>query len=308
MCYREIEKRPGFTLMEFLVVAAVIALLVGLTLPAVQAAREAARRTQCKNNLRQIGIAVQAYAAQHDSLPTAVGFSAHSRLLSQFEQINIYNAINVNAMPDDAINSTASNAHFSLLLCPSDSPLSGQNGMCSYAFNVGYGFPRPGEPQNGPFGRAAIRLSDIPDGTSSTAGVSECLLGLAPGSRDPLRAVFDTPLSRAASTDFDRFVQECIALDPLRAKLNGPIRGERWIVGQLGTTLYNHNIMISGHTCTNGSLVQQGAWSSGSAHNGGSHVLFMDGHVKFQGRTIALDLWRAMGSRNGSEVNQGTGL
>ena len=94
-----ISKRRGFTLIELLVVIAIIAVLIGLLLPAVQSAREAARRAQCVNNLKQIGLAFHNYISVNDSVPPASvpirqSFSYLARLLPYLEQQNIYNACN----------------------------------------------------------------------------------------------------------------------------------------------------------------------------------------------------------------------
>src|SRR5262245_49820062 len=105
-------RRFGFTLVELLVVIAIIGVLVALLLPAVQTAREAARRMQCTNNLKQIGLAIHNYHDIHNRFPSgflfqapgmngrgdrpnrAPGFSWHSLILPQLEQANLYNALN----------------------------------------------------------------------------------------------------------------------------------------------------------------------------------------------------------------------
>src|SRR2546422_6600055 len=99
----------GFTLIELLVVIAIIAVLIALLLPAVQMAREAARRTQCRNNLKQIGLALQNYHATHKVFPFGKGmdyrsvmptipvyprWSTHSMILPELEYANLYNNIN----------------------------------------------------------------------------------------------------------------------------------------------------------------------------------------------------------------------
>jgi prepilin-type N-terminal cleavage/methylation domain-containing protein/prepilin-type processing-associated H-X9-DG protein len=146
------QRRSGFTLIELLVVISIIGVLVALLLPAVQAAREAARRSQCINNLKQIGIALTAYetalncyppgaiyynptdggANQCQGVHASRGFGAFTFILPQMEQRNIYNAINFQlaaggpggawgGLPVGQINRTGLGVRISSYVCPSDS-------------------------------------------------------------------------------------------------------------------------------------------------------------------------------------------
>ena len=142
------KKRRGFTLIELLVVIAIIAVLIALLLPAVQSAREAARRSQCLNNLKQIGIAIANYESSFKLYPFGKGmpysypgaaayarWSSHSQLLMFIEQGNLFNSINFNLAPEtpgmgslafpgfmtpynQAENLTGSQAQVATFLCP----------------------------------------------------------------------------------------------------------------------------------------------------------------------------------------------
>jgi prepilin-type N-terminal cleavage/methylation domain-containing protein len=132
--------RRGFTLIELLVVIAIIGVLIALLLPAVQSAREAARRSQCTNHLKQIGVSLHNYHTATDVFPmggsrnlrTATNYddwtcwSAQGMLLPYLEQMPLYNAANFFFAPEgdgatsDAINRTVHNTIINSFLCPSD--------------------------------------------------------------------------------------------------------------------------------------------------------------------------------------------
>ena len=126
--------RPaGFTLIELLVVIAIIGVLVALLLPAVQMAREAARRTQCTNNLKQIGIALHGYHDVHNTFPSGgwiavsgqpatqnmnTGWSAS--VLPWLEQRPLFDSLNLSVVYDNPANSTATYTVLQVYLCPSE--------------------------------------------------------------------------------------------------------------------------------------------------------------------------------------------
>ena len=121
------RSRNAFTLIELLVVIAIISVLIALLLPAVQAAREAARRTQCTNNLKQFGLALHNYASNWDCFPpfctvpttlVAFPYSIHSRLLPFLEQGNLFNQINF-SLPFQ-IQSTVTGTRVASFVCPSE--------------------------------------------------------------------------------------------------------------------------------------------------------------------------------------------
>lgn len=197
----------AYTLIELLVAIAIIGILVGLIVPAVQMAREAARRAQCVANLRQVGLAMHGYDAQHGMFPPAelrdrpsgATMSNHLSgfvfLLPMLEQSALYNAINIDVGMRErrdyptVANSTARNTRLGVLLCPSDGE---RNHLTNYRLNHGrlQGYPSPsGTFFDGPFSIDVFPSSaTITDGLSQTAFASERIGGsFLPGAGDRRR-------------------------------------------------------------------------------------------------------------------------
>jgi prepilin-type processing-associated H-X9-DG protein/prepilin-type N-terminal cleavage/methylation domain-containing protein len=315
---RSEPRRPAraFTLVEALVVVAIVAIIAGLTMQAVQSAREASRRVQCVNNLKQIGVALHAYSASVNSLPSSINgkwYSIHTMILPFLEQQALYSSFNMRLPGQNTPggpNQTAMKTPLATFLCPSDAaPGLSSRGRTNYAGCMGYGFQDHGF--NGlffpPIPDGPCSPSP-PDGASYTAAMSEWLLGLyLPGRSIPdiQRVVLITP-DISGRGQLERFCQVCQATDARTADgvRTGGI-GLIWARGQLGETLYNHTLPINWHTCMNGRKYREGAWTASSAHNGSANVLFADGGVRSIKGTVELGVWRALSTRAGGEQISG---
>lgn len=321
---RWLRNLHGFTLIELLVVIAITAILIALLLPAVQQAREAARRTQCRNNLKQLGLALHNYESSHRVLPlissNSTGYSAQAQLLPYIDQGNLSNLINFNlplmlgSGPNTVLNPALQgiqNRRLEVFLCPSDSgnPVLVESGVewvgTNYMVNVGSGdnlnycaTSSPGP--NGLFWRGvSTRFRDITDGTSNTIFMAETLFG----GRDTVSTtVFTDPQRQMRRAGGGGSPCGRMAEDLAATAATGYLgtRAGSWIRTTSFHTLVNgfftpnsKNPDISFH----GDLLS----SSRSAHAGGTQVSLADGSVRFVSNSIDLSVWRALFSRNGGE-------
>ena len=313
---RHRNKKPtfqtAFTLIECLVVISIVGILCALLAGAVQMARESARRIQCVNNLKQIGLAMHAYHADHSIFPNAITarrFSPHVAILPYLELHNLYNSINIDRDDTSAENSpnhTAAISVVSVFRCPSESGEMRDRGWTNYGGCVGFGYQMFHNQYLGIFNVGVnISLANITDGSANTATFSEWLLGPKRTRNAPVvdlrRYHFGT--SRLSQPEqFEDFLTACRAANVITNKFSFSPKGRGWMDTSHGRSLYNHNLGINEKTCNNGGLVSWGAYTAGSEHGALAHVLFADGHVKAVKQSINLQLWRAISTRAGNEV------
>jgi len=307
--------RQAFTLVELLVVIAIIGILIALLLPAVQAAREAARRMKCSNSLKQLGLALHNYEGSAGRFPPGVTWNASAGLPARYSrprlnfQVLLFNYLEANnafnridfsvsgvgqAIWTAAPNVEACSSPMPHLLCPTENNrkpwVSGSfNIPRSNYFGVWNGLQigdliNPLPEKKAFFGaNAAVRISEIQDGTSNTMAITEGLVG-ALSSDGRGMAWSDQSAGQFVHTDLgpnSRLPDRCFSGSWCQSVPNDD-RYRPWVRGDTTTT----------DTCAARSL-----------HPGGVHALFSDGSVHFLSQTISIDIWRALATIQGGEVS-----
>ena len=325
-------RRKGFTLIELLVVIAIIAILIALLVPAVQKVREAAARTQCLNNLKQIGVGAHNYHSLFSRLPwgrmppqpggVANNASPLVQVLPYLEQANKYAQFDFlkDIHSDPApLAATARSQDAPVFLCPSDNsvgkyPVGGSHaGRTNYHASIGANanIRNPDGTTGGAFTCAAnvrFRLTDLRDGSSNTAmfgeikrGAATTTSGTGPAGH-PLN-VTNVPFGTwdASANNDTNYFNACkttTAADPGYTGLQYYRAAVPW------TAFYSHTVPPNHKDvdCMRGTGVDRGHIASRSFHPGGVNLLLCDGSVRCVQDGISLLTWKAVGTRNGGET------
>ena len=301
--------RRGFSPIDLLVVIAIIAILIALLLPAVQKAREAARRVQCQNNLKQISIAMFNYHDTHMTFPPGHvsppgdklgrNMSAQALILPYLEQQNVYASINFWLGTADPANATARKMVVSTYLCPNDPAPHGPYGPTNYALvagskpNIGWDGKDLGKQPNGLFFQCSkIGVAQVTDGLSNTLMVMEMTRGESP-TNTPVRAYAAKPGPMPEMVDAKQERGGERAFD----------RGGSWMSGGFLQTLVTVTLPVNAREYDlSYGLLEGGLSSSRSFHSRGVSAAFGDGSVQFLSDSVDMKTLEAMGTRNGGEV------
>jgi len=311
--------RTGISRVEVVVALLVVALILALVTPAVLSAREAARFAACQDNLRRLGEAMQSFQQTHGVFPPGRKIHyAHQTifltLLPYLGMQSLYDQLDQTWDMTDPKFHALQKEPVAVLQCPSDwasRPSSKSSTKTSYAGNMGTGVQRygyngmfrplgPDEPvstyRSGPIGP-----DDVMDGLSTTTALAEWLCGtVETHGSDRLRTVWQTPNYRIEPAQLEEFARECLSIPANPARFgwrrNGDL-GVTWLLNSPMDSMYNHILAPGNPSCTNGTKVQEGAYTANSPHAPGVNVLFADGHVECIARDIDQQAWRAIGSR-----------
>ncbi len=333
-----LKKRRGFTLIELLVVIAIIAILIALLLPAVQQAREAARRTQCKNNLKQFGLALHNYHDTHSAFPRLCfgsqqtgagwgsewrGYSAHVMLLPFIDQAPLYNQIEFNyhaetdgAAPDPAPTNITlfRTSKIEAFNCPSDRAYPGTGTPNNYGVSTGSHIDSWGDTaatNDGFFHkRFTTRMRDCIDGTSNSIMMGEFLHGDA----DNATFTKETDTVRGVAFTGNRAKPTLAELETYGAACTA---GSANHTSGAGDNFFNSMLYESGinttappnwkhpncHACAGcGSGDANGLFPARSRHVGGAQLVLGDGAVRFISENIDLVTYQSLGTTHGNET------
>lgn len=302
------QSRSGVTLLEVVVVIAILGVLAAVLLPAIQQARAMSRRASCLNNFRQLGIALNSMAEVKGEFSTG-GFDDPQKPFESFyphlEQTPLLRELQ----------DQGSARIPPVLVCPSETMQDDLFGVVpNYFLNAGTRF-RDHRPSNGfeSIGEGNRRASEISDGLSNTVAMSERLTAWPIGRRasmaeselkaEPRRTFWFT------ATRYGGRGEEHLAIDECTHRRTTPVP-QFYGLGTLNHRHirgYDHMLPPNSPGCYNGPEdfnINEGVFliPATSFHSGGVNVLFADGSARFASESVSTEIWHAIGTRNGNET------
>jgi prepilin-type N-terminal cleavage/methylation domain-containing protein/prepilin-type processing-associated H-X9-DG protein len=334
--------RRGFTLIELLVVIAIVGVLVALLLPAVQKVREAASRTSCHNNLKQLSLALHHY---HDSLgyfppnmqpkkwsgdPTLPAYffswSVWAELTPYLEASNLYHSMDLSypvyvkgttGFVVSPPNQAAAGQLLKMFLCSSDrqTPVSSGFGVTDFGPTNYVACSGAGTNGGSPYladgvfyANSRTRLADVTDGSSNTVFLSESLLGDGPENASGALMPGDPQTVYAYIGPKPLDVDTCKTAKMWNVTNR---RGFQWISGEYRCAAYNHYFPPNHvdpdcvtHSTDAATVFTTFGWRAArSRHAGGVNVALGDGSIRFVSNAVNLNTWRALATRSGNETS-----
>lgn len=297
--------RSGLTIVELVVAIAICTLLMSLIAAGVMHVRESARRVTCQARLHEIGIASAAYETRTGSYPRGPREFYNSLawfgfLLADIGQPELQRECYERANDGRSLQLFWRSNSVPNFQCPSD-PGSVLRWNTSYSINCGselgsYEEDYPDLPHTHGIRGGPIAAKDVPDGLSNTAHVAE-RLSVLPSTQDR-RARWKTPVAYLEPGELDLFADLCSTM-PTNAIGLGPWNSREII----DICTYDHVMAPNQPSCLNENWnYGYSTYAASSEHTGGVNVLFADGSVRFVSNSVARRVWRAMGTRDGSEA------
>jgi prepilin-type N-terminal cleavage/methylation domain-containing protein/prepilin-type processing-associated H-X9-DG protein len=320
---RGVSGRPsGLTLVELLAVIAIIGLLVGMLLPAVQGARESARRMACGNNIKQVALAIEGHHAANGAYPPGARVSDGSCMpataipgapwtvfiLPYLDQRALFDRLQPNASasqfaalqgdspPEPSIDAAAQNTPLSVFKCPSDSAHRPSDPSSNYMGVQGGGAEADAECRTGSalnhrlrfstgilFTNSRITAGSIRDGLGNTFLVGESRWWSYRHTNAGFPSWFAWSSANRTAVSWSYPIVLAAATDPINNPLVDYDASQPWIDASGGFT---NSLYLGTHTR-----------AFGSRHPGGCHMAMADGSVQFVSETIAIDVYRQLASR-----------
>ncbi|MDX1926306.1 MAG: DUF1559 domain-containing protein [Pirellulaceae bacterium] len=285
--------RNAFTLVELLVSIGIAGILISLLLLGVQSVRESARRAQCSNNLRQMGIAFHNYEASNRCLPPGsghLGLAPFVAILPYIEQQPLYDSMDLSVEFMWQIQ-PAYNTRISLYRCPST--LEQQQPRTDYMLNRGTRLDEEGANDPWFFNEKKFpKLAMFSNGANATVLITEHCPRVQGQSKGSLLALPKRFIG--TQSDSDRFISECDNADWATPR-HGLNNGSVWLGG--GKQIVHLIFPPNYKGCANGGFIQSSLYTANSFHSHGVNVLFADSHVEFTPDGIERAVWQKLGIR-----------